>query len=115
MALPWFNRPLLADHRGNVRLQVLAPSRVREARNVDDRAAVIVDSRSLRSPVMQTAMQRRIIYSAITLAVILADAGPSIAAGAMAVGLPSDVRELMSSHKELAYLLLQDPDLADAR
>jgi hypothetical protein len=29
--------------------------------------------------------------------------------------IEDDVRELMSSHKELAYLLLQDPDLADAR
>ena len=27
--------------------------------------------------------------------------------------IEDDVRELMSSHKELAYLLLQDPDLAD--
>jgi hypothetical protein len=26
--------------------------------------------------------------------------------------IEDDVRELMSSHKELAYLLLQDPDLA---
>jgi hypothetical protein len=29
--------------------------------------------------------------------------------------IEDDVRELMSSHKELAHLLLQDPDLADTR
>jgi hypothetical protein len=29
--------------------------------------------------------------------------------------IEDDVRELMSAHKELAYLLLQDPDLADTR
>ncbi len=29
--------------------------------------------------------------------------------------IEDDVRELMSLHKELAYLLLQDPDLADAQ
>ena len=29
--------------------------------------------------------------------------------------IEDDVRELMSSHKELAYLLLQDPDLADTK
>jgi hypothetical protein len=29
--------------------------------------------------------------------------------------IEDDVRELMSSHKELAYLLLQEPDLADTR
>jgi len=29
--------------------------------------------------------------------------------------IEDDVRDLMSSHKELAYLLLQDPDLADTK
>ena len=29
--------------------------------------------------------------------------------------IEDDVRDLMSSHKELAYLLLQDPDLVDTK
>jgi hypothetical protein len=36
-------------------------------------------------------MQRKVIFGAITLTVLLGDAGPSVAAGAIAVGLPSDV------------------------
>ena len=39
-------------------------------------------------------MQHRIILGSMTLAVILAQIGPSVAAGAVALGLPSDVAQL---------------------